>query len=140
MKHTVTKRMHLGITVDDIDTARDFYTKLLGQEPTLVRPGYVKWMVDDPFLNLSINTSDCGGRQTGVNHLGVQVETMDQLNEIRSRWEGEGMHPQDQRDLVCGYQRQDKAWVFDPQQLPWEVFVTHGVVDEYGTNEMPEEP
>ena len=131
------KRMHMGITVSDIDTARDFYTKLLGQEPTLARPDYVKWMIDDPFLNLSINKTNCSGKQPGSVHMGIQVESMDELDELRSRWEGEGMGPQDQNDLVCGYQLQDKAWVFDPHELGWEVFVTHGVVDEYGTNEMP---
>lgn len=131
------KRMHLGITVNDIDAARRFYTKLLGQEPTLDRGDYVKWMVDDPRINLSINTTGCGGNPPGVNHLGIQVESMDELSEVRSRWAGEGMDPQDQNQLVCGYQLQDKAWVFDPHDLPWEVFVTHGTADDYGTNEMP---
>lgn len=132
------RRMHLGITVTDIGAARRFYTKVLGQEPTLVRDDYVKWMIDDPRINLSINTFDCSGAGPGVNHLGIQVDSMDQLAEVRSRWAGEGMSPQDQDAIVCGYQLQDKAWVFDPDELPWEVFVTHGVTDDYGTNEMPE--
>ena len=131
------KRMHMGITVSDIDTARDFYTKLLGQEPTLARPDYVKWMIDDPRINLSINTSNSSGKGPGVDHLGIQVETMEELADLRARWDDHDMDPQDQNDLVCGYQRQDKAWVFDPHELPWEIFVTHGVVDGYGTNEMP---
>lgn len=132
------KRMHMGITVTDIDAARVFYTKLLGQEPTLVRDDYVKWMVDDPRINLSINTSTCGGGEPGVNHLGIQVETLDELAEVRAGWSAEDLVPQDQNELVCGYQRQDKSWVFDPHELPWEVFVTHGVADDYGTNDMPE--
>lgn len=132
------KRMHMGITVTDITAATEFYTKLLGQEPTLARPDYVKWMVDDPRINLSINSSDCGATEPGVNHLGIQVESMDELSEIRSRWDGAGIGPQDQNQLVCGYQLQDKAWVFDPEELPWEVFVTHGMADAYGTNDMPE--
>ncbi|MDH3683617.1 MAG: VOC family protein [Acidimicrobiia bacterium] len=132
------RRMHLGITVTDIDAARTFYTKLLGEEPALDRGDYVKWMIDDPRINLSINTTACGATEAGVNHLGIQVETKDELHAIRTRWHDEGMDPQDQTDLVCGYQRQDKSWVFDPHELPWEVFITHGVVDDYGTNEMPD--
>ncbi|MEL7156580.1 MAG: glyoxalase/bleomycin resistance/dioxygenase family protein, partial [Actinomycetota bacterium] len=108
------------------------------REPTLARPDYVKWMVDDPRINLSINTADCGNTSPGVNHLGIQVESSDELAEVRSRWDDAGMAPQDQLDLVCGYQRQDKAWVFDPHELPWEVFVTHGLAEDYGTNDMPE--
>ena len=108
------------------------------EEPTLVRPDYVKWMVDDPRINLSINTQECGDHDPGVNHLGIQVDSTEDLAEVRARWDAEGMRPQDQNDLVCGYQLQDKAWVFDPHELPWEVFVTHGIADGYGTNDMPE--
>ncbi|MEM8925514.1 MAG: VOC family protein [Actinomycetota bacterium] len=130
--------MHIGITVTDIEASTAFYTTLLGQEPTLARPDYVKWMIDDPRINLSINTSACDDNRPGVDHLGIQVESMDDLAEVRNDWVERGMTPQDQNDLVCGYQRQDKAWVFDPANLPWEVFVTHEVVDGYGTNEMPD--
>ncbi len=132
------KRMHIGITVTDIEASTAFYTRMLGQEPTLTRPDYVKWMVDDPYLNLSINTAGCGDNQPGVNHVGIQVESMDEMTAQRSLWATEGLDPQDQLDLVCGYQHQDKAWVFDPESLPWEVFVTHGVAESYGTNEMPD--
>ena len=131
------KRMHLGITVTDVDTAREFYTRLLGAEPTLVRPGYVKWMLDDPLLNLSINAVG-SGEEPGVNHVGLQVETIEEVQAVRRDWVEAGLDPRDQNDLVCGYQHQDKSWVFDPHELPWEVFVTHGVADDYGTNAMPD--
>ena len=70
--------------------------------------------------------------------MGIQVSTNDELEEMRAVWDERGFERDDQDDLVCGYQLQDKSWVFDPQQMPWEVFVTHKVMDEYGTNEMPE--
>ncbi|MEM7342206.1 MAG: VOC family protein [Actinomycetota bacterium] len=132
------KRMHMGITVNDLEAATAFYTRLLGQEPSLVRDDYVKWMLDDPYLNLSINTSTCGDNGPGVSHLGFQVDSIDDVNAVRQEWVDAGLSPQDQNDLVCGYQLQDKSWVFDPAELPWEVFVTHGVADDYGTNEMPD--
>ena len=75
-----------------------------------------------------------------ASHFGFQVETTRELEATRAAWDARGLARADQDDLVCGYQRQDKSWVWDPQQLPWEVFVTHGVADDYGTTEMPAAP
>ena len=130
------KRMHIGLRVDDLGASIEFYSRLFGQEPTLEREGYAKWMLDDPLLNFNVNTT--GDEPSGVSHMGIQVESNEELEEMRAAWDERGFHRDDQDDLVCGFQHQDKSWVFDPQQMPWEVFVTHGVVDEYGTNEMPD--
>ncbi|MDJ0771665.1 MAG: ArsI/CadI family heavy metal resistance metalloenzyme [Ilumatobacter sp.] len=130
------KRMHIGLDVEDLDESVAFYTRLFGRPPALQRDGYAKWMLDDPLLNFAINTTDRNTR--GVSHLGIQVESNDELDEVRATWDERGFDRADQDDLVCGYQRQDKSWVHDPQQMPWEVFVTHGVEDDYGTNEMPD--
>ena len=95
-------------------------------------------MLDDPHINFAINTTDDDTTVGQVSHLGIQVGSSGELSAVRSRWDGAGLRRQDQDDLVCGYQAQDKSWVFDPHEFPWEVFVTHGVVDDYGTNEMPD--
>ena len=129
------KRMHIGLRVEDLDESIGFYTKLFGHEPTLQREGYAKWMLDDPYLNFAINTT--GDDAIGVSHLGIQVSSNDELDQMRSDWDSRRLDRQDQDDLVCGYQLQDKSWIFDPQRMPWEVFVTSGVTDDYGTNEMP---
>lgn len=129
------KRMHLGLSVADIDESVAFYTKLFGQPPTLQRDNYAKWMLDDPYVNFNINTSG-DGEVGSISHLGLQVDSTDELDAVRAEWDDKGFRRDDQNDLVCGYQLQDKSWVYDPQQMPWEVFVTHGVRDEYGTNEM----
>ena len=130
------KRMHIGLSVADLDESIAFYTRLFGEEPTLRREGYAKWMLDDPLVNFAVNATSDG--EVGVSHLGLQVESNEELEEMRAIWDSRGFQREDQDDLVCGYQLQDKSWVFDPQQFPWEVFVTHGVTDDYGTNEMPE--
>ena len=130
-------RMHIGLSVENLDDSIGFYTRLFGQPPTLQRPGYAKWMLDDPYVNFVINTTG-DGESLGVSHLGIQVDTNAELDEMRTIWDARGFERSDQDDLVCGYQLQDKSWVFDPQQMPWEVFVTHGVTDDYGTNEMPD--
>ncbi len=134
------KRMHIGLRVEDIDESVAFYTRLFGQPPTLERDDYAKWMLDDPYVNFAINAGSCDDDVPagGVSHLGIQVSTNDELDEVRALWDERGFNRADQDDLVCGYQRQDKSWVADPQAMPWEVFVTHGVEDDYGTNEMPE--
>ena len=132
------KRMHVGMKVDDVESSIEFYAKLFGRPPTLQRSDYAKWMLDDPCVNFSVY--DHGDGEACVDHLGIQVETETALEQVRGEWDEAGLTRQDQDDLVCGYQRQDKSWVFDPHSMPWEVFVTHGVVDGYGTNEMPTDP
>ena len=132
------KRMHVGMKVDDVAASIEFYTKLFGRPPTLERADYAKWMLDDPRVNFSVY--DHGDGEAGVDHLGIQVESGDALDQVRGEWDDAGLTRQDQNDLVCGYQRQDKSWVFDPHSLPWEVFLTHGVADGYGTNDMPSDP
>ncbi len=127
--------MHIGLAVADLDESIEFYSRLFGQPPTLRRDGYAKWMLDDPCVNFAINTT--GDDEPGVTHLGLQVASREELDRARAEWDERGFTRADQDDLVCGYQLQDKFWVFDPQQLPWEVFVTHGVTGDYGTNEMP---
>ena len=133
---TSPKRIHVGLNVDDLDAAIEFYTRLFDQPPTMRRDEYVKSMLDDPFVNLSI--TDSPDERNGVNHLGIQVPSNDALDAQRTTWDDNGLERHDQDDLLCGYQHQDKSWVFDPEGVGWEAFVTHGVVDTYGTDDLPD--
>ena len=130
------KRMHIGLTVDDLDATVDFYTRLFGAEPTLRREDYAKWMLDDPRVNFSLCTH---GDEPGTAHYGIQVEGLDGLDEMRQQIDHAGLARSDQNDLVCGYQLQHKSWVTDPNGLRWETFFTEGLAAEegYGTDEMP---
>lgn len=133
--------MHIGMYVEDLDEAVDFYTRLFGSEPTMRRSDYAKWMLDDPRVNFSIDTHLDG--PPGSAHYGIQVESSDELAEMRARIDGAGLSREDQDDLICGYQRQDKSWVLAPHGVKWETFFTHGIVDTdgadgYGTEELPE--
>jgi catechol 2,3-dioxygenase-like lactoylglutathione lyase family enzyme len=131
------KRIHIGLAVDDLEAAVDFYTRLFGIPPTLRRPDYAKWMLDDPFLNFSLDAR--GEGPPGTAHYGIQVESETDLAEARRAVDEAGLLRRDQDDLVCGYQRQDKSWVADPHGLAWEVFHTHGLAgDDYGCGEMPD--
>ncbi len=131
------KRMHVGLKVDDLDTAIAFYTDLFGAEPTLRRPDYAKWMLDDPRVNFSIDTHGDGA--PGSAHYGIQVESPDELAEMRARIDRAGLARCEQDDIICGYQRQSKSWVTDPHGLRWETFFTEGVVEDggYGTETIP---
>ena len=125
--------------VDDIEKAVDFYTRLFGAEPSLVRPDYAKWMLDDPFLNFSIDVH--GEGKAGSAHFGIQVTSEEELEQMRAQIAGAGLARQDQNDLVCGYQLQHKSWVTGPDGVMWEAFFTEGVVEGagYGDGEMPQE-
>jgi len=129
--------MHVGLKVDDVAAALDFYTRLFGAEPSLVRPDYVKWMLDDPLLNFSIDIH--GEGPPGSAHFGIQVTSDQELEEMRERIDSAGLSREDQNDLVCGYQLQHKSWVRDPDGAMWEAFLTEGVVDgaAYGNEEVP---
>ena len=121
------KRMHVGLKVDDLDAAIDFYTRLFDAEPTLRRPDYAKWMLDDPRVNFSIDAH--GDEAPGSAHYGIQAESSEELTELRGRIDAAELPRSDQNDLICGYQLQDKSWVTDPHGLRWEAFFTTGVVE-----------
>jgi len=132
------KRIHIGMRVDDIGIAVDFYSKLFGESPTLQRDDYAKWMLDDPFVNFSVDLH--GDGPVGSAHYGIQFETDDDLVQARAEIDGAALERADQDDLICGYQLQDKSWVLDPHGVAWEMFHTHGLVGDgeaYGCEDMP---
>lgn len=131
------QRMHVGLTVSDIGTAVAFYSRLFGQEPTLERGDYAKWMLDDPYLNFSVDLHGDAG--PGTAHFGLQQPDGDALATARDRLDAQSLTRDDQDDLVCGYQRQHKSWVFGPDGEAWEVFFTEGVAEGegYGCDDMP---
>jgi catechol 2,3-dioxygenase-like lactoylglutathione lyase family enzyme len=131
------RRAHVGLKVDDIETAVEFYTRLFGAEPSMVRPDYAKWMLDDPLLNFSIDLH--GEGPAGSAHFGIQVTSEEELEQMRARLDGAGLSRTDQNDLVCGYQLQHKSWVASPDGVMWETFFTEGIAEGagYGSEEMP---
>ena len=133
------KRVHVGLKVDDIEAAVAFYSRLFGAEPSLVRPDYAKWMLDDPLLNFSVDLH--GEGTSGSAHFGIQVASQEELEQMRTWLDAAGLPRTDQDNLVCGYQLQHKSWVTDPDGAMWEAFFTEGVAEGagYGSEEMPDE-
>jgi catechol 2,3-dioxygenase-like lactoylglutathione lyase family enzyme len=118
-------RVQLALNVTDIDAAVAFYSKLFGCEPAKRRPGYANFAIAEPALKLVL-IENPEARGTGVlgalNHLGVEVETPEAVQEATRRLAGEGLVPEVQESTTCCYAVQDKAWVNDPDRAPWEVY------------------
>lgn len=122
------KRFHVHTFVADLQTSIDFYAQLFGVAPTRVEADYAKWMLDDPRLNFAISTH--GGGQLGVNHLGLQVDSEEELSELRSR--ADQLQPLDEGETSCCYARSAKYWLTDPQGVAWEQFRTLHDIPTFG--------
>ena len=118
-------RVQLALNVADIDTAVEFYAKLFNAEPAKRRPGYANFAITEPPLKLVLIENPAGrghGVAGALNHLGVEVETPEQVQAATARLVGEGLDPEVQESTTCCYAVQDKAWVDDPDGAPWEVY------------------
>ncbi|MHB8595117.1 MAG: ArsI/CadI family heavy metal resistance metalloenzyme, partial [Acidimicrobiales bacterium] len=115
----------LALNVSDIDAAIDFYAKLFDTAPAKRRPGYANFAIVDPPLKLVLIESP-DGRANGVtgalNHLGVEVDSAEEVQAATRRLSGAGLEPDVQESTTCCYAVQDKAWVDDPDGAPWEVY------------------
>jgi catechol 2,3-dioxygenase-like lactoylglutathione lyase family enzyme len=123
------KRLHVMIKVRDLDESLAFYRELFAAEPTVRRDDYAKWMLDDPRVNFSIGLT--GGDDAGIEHLGIQAETAEELAELRGRIERAGGTVENEGETTCCYASSDKTWVVDAQGVAWEAFFTHGTAATY---------
>ena len=129
------KRLHVHIAVDDLERAIGFYSTLFAAEPVVRKSDYAKWMLEDPKVNLAI--SQRGGRATGIDHLGIQVDTDKELRTLAQRLKSAGETTRDQEAATCCYAQSNKSWVNDPSGVRWETFFTFGDATTYGEDEAP---
>ena len=115
------KRFRVHAHVEDLQASIAFYSKLFGAQATRVESEDAKWMVQDPRLNFAI--SACGGAP-GVDHLGFQTDTENELVELKARAKEADMAVLDDGNTNCCYANSDKHWVTDPQGIAWEHFHT----------------
>lgn len=123
------KRLHVHVSVDDLTQSVRFYNALFAATPTVIKPDYAKWMLDDPCVNFAISTR---GGQTGLDHLGIQVETPDELHEVYGRLQQADRPVLEEGATTCCYAQSEKSWIADPQGLSWETFLTSGESTVYG--------
>ena len=115
------KRFHVHAHVEDLQASIAFYSKLFAAEPARIEADYAKWMLDDPRINFAISTR---GGELGVDHLGIQTDTEEELVELKARARAADMSLQDEGETSCCYARSDKYWLTDPQGIAWEQFHT----------------
>ena len=122
------KRVHVHVNVNDLDASVRFYSNLFAVAPSVLESDYAKWMLDDPRVNFAISQR---ARAAGVDHLGVQAETADELAEIGQRLAAADAIALAETGTTCCYAHSDKYWAEDPQGLRWETFHTHGAATTY---------
>jgi len=123
------KRMHVHVAVEDLQRSIGFYSALFASAPTVVKSDYAKWMLDDPRVNFAISTR---GRTPGLDHLGIQVENRDELDEVYARLHQAGGEVVEQGQTTCCYAKSEKSWIDDPSGISWETFHTTGESTDYG--------
>jgi catechol 2,3-dioxygenase-like lactoylglutathione lyase family enzyme len=123
------KRMHVHVGVQDLDRSISFYSALFATEPAVVKSDYAKWMLDDPRVNFAISTR---GKQPGLDHLGIQVESKGELSEVYARLRQAGGTVIEQGQTNCCYAQSEKSWIGDPAGISWETFFTTGESTNYG--------
>lgn len=126
------KRFHVHVSVKNLDESIRFYSSVFGLEPTVVKPDYAKWMVEDPRLNFAISQR---GSAAGVNHLGIQVDSDEELADLRAAVDAAELPVQDQRNASCCYAKSDKYWLQDPQGIAWETYHTMHEIKTFGGDE-----
>lgn len=123
------KRFHIHVSVEDLGQSVEFYSTLFGSGPTRVEADYAKWMLEDPRLNFAIST---GRQPAGVNHLGFQVDSTDELRGMHASLAAADARLVEEKEQACCYARSDKYWVTDPTGIAWESFHTLGNIPVYG--------
>jgi catechol 2,3-dioxygenase-like lactoylglutathione lyase family enzyme len=125
----IMKRFHVHVAVENLAESIRFYATLFGAEPTVRKVDYAKWMVDDPRINFAISSR---GSAHGVNHLGFQVDSDDELEAMRERLAGADAGLTKESNTHCCYAVSDKYWVTDPQGIAWETYHTLGSIPVFG--------
>ena len=125
------KRFHVHVGVTDLAASTAFYTGLFGAKPSVAKPDYAKWMLEDPRINFAISQKD--GAAKGVEHLGVQVEDQGELAEVYGRLKAADRPVLEEGATTCCYAQSEKSWIADPDGVVWEAFLTTGDSTDYGT-------
>jgi catechol 2,3-dioxygenase-like lactoylglutathione lyase family enzyme len=125
------KRMHVHVGVEDLDRSISFYSALFATQPAVVKSDYAKWMLDDPRVNFAISTR---GKEPGLDHLGIQVESKGELGDVYARLRNAGGSVLEQGQTTCCYAKSEKSWIEDPSGISWETFFTTGESTDYGVS------
>ena len=124
------KRLHVHVGVNDLDQSIAFYSTLFGAQPTVTKPDYAKWMLEDPRVNFAISAGHHAAK--GIEHLGIQVESNDELTDVYGRLKAADRPVLEEGATTCCYAKSEKSWISDPDGVVWEAFYTDGEATDYG--------
>ena len=113
------KRFHVHIAVTDLNASIRYYSALFASEPSVLKEDYAKWMLEDPRVNFAISQR---GARPGLDHLGFQVGSDEELDEINQRLAAAELPSIEESNTSCCYSRSNKYWSTDPQGVAWEAF------------------
>lgn len=116
-------KVHVALNVSDFNKSVRFYQAMFGLEPVKLKPGYAKFDVSEPALNLTLNYIGEVKEQGALNHLGIQVNSTEAVLQAKERLQARGLATFDEMSTDCCYALQDKIWVTDPNGYRWEIFV-----------------
>jgi hypothetical protein len=125
------KRLHVHVGVHDLAQSIRFYSALFAAQPAVKKDDYAKWMLDDPRVNFAISTR---GKKGGLDHLGIQTENAEELEELGSRLAQAEVSVLPQKNASCCYAKGDKYWTIDPQGIAWESFHTLDSIPTFGAD------
>ena len=131
-------RVQLALNVNDIDSAVDFYSKLFATEPAKRRPGYANFAVTEPPLKLVLIENPGAAGQ--LNHLGIEVESSEQVAQIRDRLQQTDLTVTSSTQATCCYALQDKFWVKEPNGADWEVYAVLEDSATFGVSQQTASP
>ncbi len=116
-------RLQLALNVDDFDSSVEFYRKLFATEPLKIKPGYANFVIENPPLKLVLFQGDTGH---SINHLGVEVDTAEEVSAAEQRLSEDGLETTGIDDTLCCYAQKTETWVNGPDGSRWEWYVKTG--------------
>lgn len=134
------KRIHIHVNTEPDRFAQSvaFYGRLFGSPPTKTRKNYAKWMLEDPRVNFVVEVIEVAGGEAGIHHVGLQVDTSDELEDIRMTLKAADAPLLEVGETVCCFSKSEKNWTMDPSGLRWETFRSFGDVEGYGEKTIEE--
>ncbi len=123
------KRFHVHMAVSNLSESIGFYTAMFAAEPSITKPDYAKWMLDDPRINFAISQR---GAKIGLDHFGLQTDSGDELEELNHRLANAALPVEEQKNASCCYAQSDKYWTVDPQGIAWEAFHSLATIPTFG--------
>jgi catechol 2,3-dioxygenase-like lactoylglutathione lyase family enzyme len=123
-------RPHLSLDVRDVSKSVAFYEKVFGVPPQKLVADYAKFDLKTPALNFSLVSST--GEVSAVDHLGIEVETVDEIAGWKAHLQREGILERVENNIACCFDRQDKLWFTDPDGNAWEIFTVHEQLEVTG--------